>query len=88
MPALWVRSRRWHSQAARTLKIGYASPQTGPLAGFGETDRFVLAGVREAFKSGLAIGGKTRTVEAKDSQPNPNRAAEVAAEMILKHNST
>ena len=28
--------------AASTVKIGFVSPQTGPLAPFGETDKFVL----------------------------------------------
>jgi len=75
------------AQAGKTIKIGYVSPQTGPLAGFGEVDQFVLAGVREAFKNGLSIGGKTHPVEifVKDSQSSPNRAAEVAAELILKN---
>ncbi|MYF85580.1 MAG: ABC transporter substrate-binding protein, partial [Rhodospirillaceae bacterium] len=27
--------------AAKTVKIGFVSPQTGPLAPFGEADRFV-----------------------------------------------
>lgn len=75
------------AQAGKTIKIGYVSPQTGPLAGFGEVDQFVLAGIRETFKGGLSIAGKTHPVEilVKDSQSNPNRAAEVAAELILKN---
>ena len=32
--------------AARTLRIGYVSPQTGPLAGFAEADSYILGGVR------------------------------------------
>ncbi|HEV2893262.1 MAG TPA: twin-arginine translocation signal domain-containing protein, partial [Actinomycetota bacterium] len=36
--------------AARTLKIGYVSPKTGPLAGFAEADDFILNGVRTALK--------------------------------------
>lgn len=75
------------AQTGKTIKIGYVSPQTGPLAGFGEVDQFVLTGIRQAFKSGLTIAGKTHPVEilVKDSQSNPNRAAEVAAELILKN---
>lgn len=71
--------------AERTIKLGYVSPQTGPLAPFGEADQFVLASAREIFKDGLKIGGKSHPVEiiVKDSQSNPNRAAEVAAELIL-----
>jgi branched-chain amino acid transport system substrate-binding protein len=33
-------------RGTRPLKIGYVSPQTGPLAGFGETDTFVVGGIR------------------------------------------
>jgi branched-chain amino acid transport system substrate-binding protein len=71
---------------AKSFKLGYVSPQTGPLAAFGEADAFVTAGVRELFKNGVSIGGKSVPVEivVKDSQSNPNRAAEVAADLILK----
>jgi len=70
----------------RKIKIGYVSPQTGPLAGFGEVDQFVLAGINAAFKGGIKIGGKTHPVQIiiKDSQSNSNRAADVAAELILR----
>ena len=73
---------------ARTkpVKIGFVSPQTGPLAPFGEADRFVLADVGKALAKGLRIGKKTYPVEivSRDSQSNPNRAAEVTAELILR----
>jgi branched-chain amino acid transport system substrate-binding protein len=74
------------AQSARKIRIGYVSPQTGPLAAFGETDKFVVDGIREAIKAGITIGGKNYPVEilVKDSQSNPNRAAEVAADLILK----
>jgi branched-chain amino acid transport system substrate-binding protein len=74
------------AQGARKIKLGYVSPQTGPLAAFGESDKFVLAGINEALKSGLKTGGATHPVEiiVKDSQSNPNRAGEVAADLILK----
>lgn len=67
------------------LRIGHVSPRTGPLAGFAEADDFVLNGIREAFAAGLENNGKTWTIEiiSKDSQSNPNRAAEVAADLIL-----
>jgi branched-chain amino acid transport system substrate-binding protein len=70
--------------AARTLKIGYVSPKTGPLAGFGEADDFILGGVRKALDGGLAVGGTTYPVEVitKDSQSDPNRAAAVAGDLI------
>lgn len=70
----------------RTLKIGYVSPQTGTLAPFGEADRFTIQQMQVALKSGIAIGGKTYPVSivVKDSQSNPNRAGEVASDLILK----
>jgi branched-chain amino acid transport system substrate-binding protein len=74
------------AQAGRKIKIGYVSPQTGPLAAFGEADSFVLAGIREATKAGIPVAGQIHLIEilVKDSQSNPNRAAEVAADLILK----
>ena len=47
--------------AADTLKIGYVSPQTGPLAPFGEADKWVIEQMKSAFKDGLTIGGKKVT---------------------------
>ncbi|WP_284163441.1 ABC transporter substrate-binding protein [Frigidibacter sp. SD6-1] len=68
----------------RPLKVGYVSPQTGPLAVFGETDNFILDGVRKALAGGIQAGGRTREVEiiVKDSQSSSSRAASVAAELI------
>lgn len=68
-----------------TIKIGFVSPKTGPLAGFAESDDYILAGVNAVFKDGLTIDGTAYNVEVivKDSQSNPNRAADVAAELIL-----
>ncbi|MBQ0785845.1 MAG: ABC transporter substrate-binding protein [Amphritea sp.] len=69
----------------RVIKFGYVTPQTGPLAPFAEADNFILNGVREKLKNGIQIGSRTYPVEiiVKDSQSNPNRAAEVANELIL-----
>ncbi|MEM9442740.1 MAG: ABC transporter substrate-binding protein [Pseudomonadota bacterium] len=68
-----------------TLRVGHVSPRTGPLAGFAEADDYVLQAITEMFAAGLENNGKTWTVEiiSKDSQSNPNRAAEVAADLIL-----
>jgi len=67
------------------LRIGHVSPRTGPLAGFAEADDYILQAVGEKFGAGIANNGKNWTVEiiSKDSQSNPNRAAEVASELIL-----
>ncbi len=68
------------------IRIGYVSPRTGPLAPFGEADDFVIAGLDKVFTDGVAIAGKRHPIKlsVKDSQSNPNRAAEVAADLILK----
>jgi len=72
--------------AADKVKIGYVSPQTGPLAPFGEADKWVIDQMKIAFKDGIVIGGKKHEVQIilKDSQSNPNRAGEVASDLILK----
>ena len=68
-----------------TFKIGLVSPLTGPLAGFGEAQGWIIDGLQESI-AGVTNNGKPVKVEiiAKDSQSNPNRAAEVASELILK----
>lgn len=70
--------------ATNTLRIGYVSPQTGPAAGFGETDAFLLDKVREATKDGITVAGTTYQLEfiVKDSAADPQRAASVAADLI------
>jgi branched-chain amino acid transport system substrate-binding protein len=70
---------------SQVIKIGHVSPKTGPLAGFGEADNFILEQVRGILSKGLENGGKTYKVEiiSKDSQSNASRASEVASELIL-----
>jgi branched-chain amino acid transport system substrate-binding protein len=72
------------SGSAGTLKIGFVSPITGAAAAFGEPDAYVLGLARKAFKSGLTIGGKKYAVQIvdKDGQSNPQRAAQVASDLI------
>ena len=74
------------AQGSRRIKIGYVSPQTGPLAAFGEADKFVIGEVQKLLKDGLPLGGRKHPVQVvtRDSQSNPNRAGEVAADLILK----
>ena len=59
------------------IRLGYVSPQTGPLAGFAESDAFNIA----AFLASEA--GQNFEVVVRDSQSNPNRAAEAASELII-----
>lgn len=61
------------------IKLGYVSPQTGPLAAFAEADKFILDG----FLAKTKAAGLNFEVTVKDSQSNPNRAAEVAKELIV-----
>lgn len=67
------------------IRIGYVTPQTGPLAAFGAADQFIIDGVLEAIGDGLDINGTTYGVEilVRDTQSDPNRAAQVAADLIL-----
>jgi branched-chain amino acid transport system substrate-binding protein len=67
-----------------TIKIGYVSPITGPAAGFGEPDGYVLGLARKAFAKGLTIGDKLWDVQIidKDGQSDPARAAQVAQDLI------
>jgi len=58
------------------IKLGYVSPQSGPLAAFSEADNFII-------NNFLASSGNDFEVIVKDSQSNPNRAAEVAKELII-----
>ncbi|MUZ76101.1 ABC transporter substrate-binding protein [Agrobacterium vitis] len=68
-----------------TIKVGHVSPATGPLAGFAEANDYVLSGIKKSLSS-ITNNGKSYAIEiiSKDSQSNPNRAAEVAADLILK----
>lgn len=78
---------RAFAQSARKVVIGYVSPQTGPLAAFGESDAFVIAAMEKRLSKGIAVGGKLHPVEivVKDSQSQSNRAGEVASDLILKN---
>ncbi|MGM4983898.1 MULTISPECIES: ABC transporter substrate-binding protein [Rhizobium] len=67
-----------------TLKVGFISPRTGPLGGFGETDGYVLELARKALAGGLQAGGKTWKVEIldRDTQSDPSRAGQLAKDLI------
>jgi branched-chain amino acid transport system substrate-binding protein len=82
----WARPRNPDARdaAVETIKIGYVSPLTGPAAGFGEPDPYVVSLARAAFAKGLKIAGKTYKVQIieKDSQSQPSVAAQVAQQLI------
>ena len=72
--------------SGKRIRIGYVTPQTGALAPFGETDAFITAEMAKIFASGMKIGDSTYAVEilVKDSQSDPNKAAENALNLITK----
>lgn len=69
---------------ASKLKIGFISPRSGPLAGFGEPDPYVLSLARKAFAKGITIGGKQYAVAIldKDTRSDPVRAGQIAKSLI------
>ena len=70
----------------RPIKIGYVSPKTGGFSAFGEADDYAVGTINTALAGGLDVGGTLHPVQiiTKDSQSDPNRAAEVAGDLILK----
>jgi branched-chain amino acid transport system substrate-binding protein len=72
------------TSSSGSIKIGYVSPITGPASGFGEPDPYVIGLAREAFKSGLSIGGKNYSVEivSRDGQSTPSVGSQVANDLI------
>ncbi|MEJ2037116.1 MAG: ABC transporter substrate-binding protein, partial [Maritimibacter sp.] len=81
---LSLSARGAFAQGADTIRIGFVSPRTGPLAGFGKTDGDVLDQIRAALTDGIEVAGKTYAVEIldRDTQSDPARAAQLAKELI------
>ena len=68
-----------------TIRIGYVTPLTGPLAAFGEGDQWVVDQMTAYFaENPIQAGGTSYGVEIlmKDSQSDPKRAGELAGELI------
>lgn len=82
--ALGLGANRAFAQSAGTLKVGFISPITGALAGFGEGDGYVLGLARKALAKGLTVGGKTYEVQLidQDTQSDPSRAGQLAKGLI------
>lgn len=64
----------------RPIKIGYVTPKSGPLSAFSEADNYMIS----QFLSAAQKQGLNVEVVEKDGQSNPNRAAEVARELIVR----
>ncbi len=74
------------AQARRSIRVGFVSPHTGALAAFGETDRWAMEALQPLLAKGVTVNGIDYAVEVlhRDSQSSPNRAAEVANDLILR----
>ena len=72
------------------ITIGWVHPLTGPLAGFGAPDNWLIQQVQQAgpYKNGFKIGGKTYTVTIKsyDSQSSSTKAGDLAKQAIQGDN--
>ncbi len=69
-----------------TVKIGLVGPKTGQLALFYEEMSFAIGHALKSMNNSIKINGTVHPLEivVKDSQSSPNRASEVAQELILK----
>ena len=73
--------------AAKTVKLGFISPETGPIAAFGSADAFIVGEVRKTLGERRRRSAAQKIpveILVRDSQSNPSRAAELAAELITK----
>ena len=79
VPTLWQ-----PAEAAESIKVGFISPRTGPLGGFGECDPYIIGIARAALSKGFTSGGKSFAVEIvdRDTQSDPARAGQLAKELI------
>src|SRR5437773_9095821 len=70
-----------------SITIGWIHPLTGPLAGFGAPDNWVISKIKQTtpYKSRFKIGSKTYpvTIKSYDSQSSPTRAGDLAKTAIL-----
>jgi branched-chain amino acid transport system substrate-binding protein len=71
--------------ATKTIKIGFVSPQTGPLAGFGEADKYVIDQMTTFFNAHPILVGNDKynvKIILKDAQSSSSVAATAAADLI------
>jgi branched-chain amino acid transport system substrate-binding protein len=75
------------SASTKAITIGWIHPLTGPLAGFGAPDNWVISKIKATtpYKKGFKIGGKTYpvTIKSYDSQSSVTRAGDLARTAIL-----
>jgi branched-chain amino acid transport system substrate-binding protein len=77
--------------SGKKITIGFVTPLTGAVAGFATSDNYVLSQIRNTsqFSKGIKAGSKTYPVDivVKDSQSDPNRASQVATELITQNHA-
>jgi branched-chain amino acid transport system substrate-binding protein len=78
------------SSSTGTIRIGYIAPFTGAISGFASGDRYVIDTIRStsAYRNGIKVGSRTYQVNiiVTDSQSDPNRASQLARQLILNNN--
>lgn len=81
---VWARPKSADAADANTITLGFVSPLTGPAAGFGEPDPYVIGLARKAFANGITVKGQHYAVKIvnKDAQSAPAQAAKVAGQLI------
>lgn len=78
-------ARRAHA-AGGTLRIGYVSPRSGALSQISESDGFVIDAVRAHLGGRLETAAGSLGIEIieKDTQSDPNRAGDMASDLIYQ----
>ncbi len=74
------------AETGRPIKLGWSTPQTGSLAGFGGPNKYTRDRLLEVWKDGIVCGdGKNHPIELSfvDNQSDSNRASQVAADFVL-----
>jgi branched-chain amino acid transport system substrate-binding protein len=79
------------SSSTGTITVGFVSPQTGDLADFATSNSFAVGRIQQTpmYAKGFRVGGRTYQAKiiTKDSQSDPNRASQVAKDLILNDNA-
>jgi branched-chain amino acid transport system substrate-binding protein len=77
------------AETGREVKLGFVTPTTGALASFGVPDGYCVERAKEVIGDGIMCGDGLKhpiTINVQDSQSDPNRAAQVAGDLILNDN--
>jgi branched-chain amino acid transport system substrate-binding protein len=72
-------------EVGREIKLGFVTPTTGGLASFGVPDGYCVNLAKEAYADGIVCGDGLKhpiNIVVRDSQSDPNRAGQVAGDLI------